>query len=420
MRISTWFFYLTILLLPTQLGIHFWPDSSLVLGRRVDYLSPTIFLTDVTLLLTLITWFIQKNSIKNLIKIVSQHKAIAIAGGMFIVTNYIFSTNPVISLYKWGKAIEYALFFYYIYASKPSIKKITIAFGVGVLYSSIIAIAQFYTQHTIGGIFWFLGERTFSGDTPGIAKVNWCWLTTNSCKELLRPYATFPHPNVLGGFLAATIPLLIMAIRKEKNKIFRLFFILCIVLGIYTIGITFSRSAWIIGMGILFGIFLHAYTNKRLVFGSITMLIVLGLLVIAWPYMQTLTTQNESIFIRLDLASVAIKLFQEHPITGTGLGTFLLELPQVVNHRDLYFLQPVHNIYLLLLSETGIIGIVFTTALLSMLRKTFTAAKQKQYILLPIIALALLGIIDHYPITIQQGQLLTTCFLALPFCNVNS
>ena len=420
MRISTWFFYLTILLLPTQLGVHFWPDWTLVLGRRVDYLSPTIFLTDITILLTLITWFMQKHAIKNLAKTITQHTAIVVISSLFILINCIYSASPLLSLYKWGKVFEYLLFFYYIYASKPSSKKIIYALGIGVFYSSIIAIAQFYMQQTIGGIFWFLGERTFSGSSPGIAKVNWCFIANNNCRELLRPYATFPHPNVLGGFLAATLPLLVLALQKEKQKILRLFFILTIVLGIYTMGITFSRSGWIIGIGMIFGILLYSYGKHRLILGGIGILIILGLLAIAWPYMQTLTIQSESIFIRLDLADAAFTLFRAHVVTGTGLGTFLIELPQVINHRGLYFLQPVHNIYLLLLSEVGITGIMLITTLFYTIRKTLKLTKQKNYILLPLLAIGLLGLVDHYPITVQQGQLLTTCFLALPFCNTNS
>src|SRR5476649_2203358 len=42
--------YLLIFLLPTQLGIHFWPNFSLLLGIRVDYLSPTLYVTDVVIL----------------------------------------------------------------------------------------------------------------------------------------------------------------------------------------------------------------------------------------------------------------------------------------------------------------------------------------------------------------------------------
>ena len=35
------------LLVPTQLGRHWWPEWSLIWGGRIDYLSPTLYLGDV-------------------------------------------------------------------------------------------------------------------------------------------------------------------------------------------------------------------------------------------------------------------------------------------------------------------------------------------------------------------------------------
>src|ERR1035437_7520739 len=53
-KISKIFFYLLILFLPTQLGKHFWPNFSFVYGLRLDYLSPTIYLTDILILVIFI------------------------------------------------------------------------------------------------------------------------------------------------------------------------------------------------------------------------------------------------------------------------------------------------------------------------------------------------------------------------------
>ncbi len=41
---------LLIAFFPTQVGIHFWFNASLVLGRRVDYLAPTLYLVDILLI----------------------------------------------------------------------------------------------------------------------------------------------------------------------------------------------------------------------------------------------------------------------------------------------------------------------------------------------------------------------------------
>ena len=50
---------------------------------------------------------------------------------------------------------------------------------------------EFIKQASLNGLFWWLGERTFTSSTPGIAKA------VIDGRLLMRPYATFPHPNVL-------------------------------------------------------------------------------------------------------------------------------------------------------------------------------------------------------------------------------
>src|SRR3989338_7356441 len=54
---SSFLLFLFILLLPTQLGKHFFFDFSYLSGVRVDYLAPTIYLTDILALLLLIINF---------------------------------------------------------------------------------------------------------------------------------------------------------------------------------------------------------------------------------------------------------------------------------------------------------------------------------------------------------------------------
>ena len=200
------FFYLLLVFLPTQLGLHFWPAWSMVLGRRVDYLSPTLYLTDIIICLIVICWIFQnrkKLSIINYqLSIKIRNFQFAIVFLLFVFLNIFFATNRFVSLYFWLKVLEYALLGFYIYKTKPPFSKIIYYASFGVLYSSLIAIGQFFFQRSLGGPFWFLGERAFSAMTPGIAVYNFCWPLRDQCQLVLRAYATLPHPNVLGGFLA--------------------------------------------------------------------------------------------------------------------------------------------------------------------------------------------------------------------------
>jgi ATP sulfurylase len=63
---------------------------------------------------------------------------------------------------------------------------------VSVVISALIAFLQIIFGRDIG--LWILGERDFSLSTTSIATFNWYG------QIFLRPYATFPHPNVFAAF----------------------------------------------------------------------------------------------------------------------------------------------------------------------------------------------------------------------------
>lgn len=370
-------FALLIILLPTQLGYHFWPEWAMVLGRRIDYLSPTIYLTDIIILLLLSFWFFEG---------VPRFKKSIILSGLFIGINIYFSVNQPAALYKWIKVLEFGLLGWYIVKTKPNFPFITFCLSVGILYSSLIAVGQFFFQHSLGGIFWLLGERTFTVDTPGIARV------ALSGQEFLRAYGTFPHPNVLGGFLAVTLPLLLQAKKSLPRRQAGKWFYMSFGLGVIALILTFSRSAWFVGLVAM--IVILTKRKKSLLFISVILVLIA----------IQINFKEESVVVREQLNNAALSLWQHSPLVGVGLGNFLVRLPEVLASRQIYFLQPVHNIYLLVLAETGIIGFIMV---LLLLRHTI---KKLQ---IPLIALLLLGFVDHYPLTLQQGQLLFTLVLAL-------
>lgn len=419
MSVHALLFYLTIVLLPTQLGFHLWPDWALVLGRRIDYLSPTLFLTDITLLIMLLVWVVSGNAVKPICRVLKTKKGMACMTVVLILvgTNILLSTSPIISLYKWGKIAEFAAFGYYIYKTKPLFRYVALAFAGAAAYSSLIGITQFFLQRTIGGVLWFLGERSFDIMTPGIARTSWCWLTNVRCSEFVRPYATFPHPNVFGGYLAAAMTIVALAWKTQKGKWVRLGYALVLGVSFVALLLTVSRSAWSIGL--LAAILLVAMTprklNKKTIIG-----IALGLLIcvlFALPYYFSLTLLHESVFIRYDLMRSAFQLFTRHPVFGTGLGTFLVNLPSVAVTRDLFFIQPVHNIYLLWLVETGIAGLLLVGCAAKKYISYFLKRGPPVSRYLPLVLLLLVGLVDHYPVSLQQGQLLLALCITLPFLN---
>ena len=445
------FFYLTLILLPTQLGYHLWPDWAMVIGRRLDYLSPTLFLTDITILLTLLSWVVSSFP---LLKINNYLKLVVFVG--FVGLNILFASSPVIAFSKWLKFLEFALFGFYIIKTKPSFSRSIWCLSFAVLYSSVIAIAQFFSQHSLGGVFWFLGERTFDISTPGIARIqilpsaitHYSLFIIHKSGELLRPYATFPHPNVLGGFLAVLLPLIIYKSTngKSTNQWQNVSTNIVIALGLVALLLTFSRSAWIAGVvGLSAVLFFRFKSMKHRSFVVFLAFIGFVGLFLALPYFKSLTPDSESVFVRTELNSAAVFMWWNnnfldnafiphtthviHRLLGVGLGNFLIELPKFYPHRDIFFLQPVHNIYLLILSEVGVIGLIlFLFFIISIYRNKEYGIRNKgknQKILSFIIRYSLfiilfIGLVDHYPLTLQQGQLLLTLLISFNLINVNN
>ena len=416
-----YFFYTLILFLPTQLGYHFWPLWATVLGRRVDYITPTLYATDILIILVVGLWVIEfyirhKFIIFNL-QFLSRFQWIKQHGIIFLLVimilgNVFTASNRPAAVYAWIKVVEFILLGWYIVKTKPSIAVITTLLSIGVFYASSLAIVQFFLQHSVGGMMWYMGERTFTAGTPGIARFHLCQPFTESCQLLLRPYAAFPHPNVLGGFLAVALPFIIF----NQTKKWTVFKILIIVFGVIALFLTFSRSAWM-GMGLGSGVaYLVISQKKKTVLFQKTfapLFILLSTAFLVLFVMFRPAGSDESVIVRNDLQNAAIMIWKSAPWFGSGLGNFLVRLPDVLVSRQIYFLQPVHNIYLLILSETGIVG--FGVFLLFVLRivKYKSFVSNAVFFMPSLVSIVLIGFADHYFLTLQQGQLLLTVFLAL-------
>ncbi len=122
--------------------------------------------------------------------------------------------------------------------------------------------------------------------------------------------------------------------------------------------------------------------------------------------------QSESIWRRIELAKAAWEMFKTSPIFGVGLGNFIPQLPKFLIPKKLYFWQPVHNIFLLILAETGIIGLCLVVYVLWVVLKKLWQ-KKNPALLCSLLAIIFTGFFDHYWLTLQQSQLLLALIIGL-------
>jgi len=294
-------------------------------------------------------------------------------------------------VYKWFRVLEYYWLFKYLTDRKTLfLKLLPIGLSVSVIWTSVLVIWQFVLQSSAGGLWYWLGERTFVLNTPGIAKVS---LVTG---QMLRPYATFPHPNALAGFLLMAGVILYSFYRhfglklKNASPDSLLLLRITIILTLIIIPMTFSKTAIVLEV-MLLGLLLISRIKSKLMY------LILLLPLIVYPL---LPTSPESVSQRLALNKIAFEVIKNYWITGTGLGNFVLTVPTLR--------QPVHNIYLLVIAELGLpFFIILSYMIIKLLRRK--SIIDYWIMIIPMV----IGLADHYWLTLHQTSLLLVIVSAL-------
>lgn len=405
---------LLIILIPTQLALHFWPDFSLVFGIRVDYLSPTIYLTDILFIFLFLPWAV--NSKVKILKDIKKNYKFLILLFAVCAINILLSSSLFISLLKWAKVIELILFGYYIKSRGDvfSVKNIGAALFYSLLFFSLIGVAQFVRGGTSGSLFYLVGERSFSIFTPGIALVN---LFGKNC---LRVYSTFPHPNSFAGFLGVSILFFIFSFSRPKKNILFFFAPFLIIFSVFVL--TFSLSAYIglLTCGILY-IFFKKHLFNKSVYNFLIFSVLIFSLCFAFfskPLLNNKTNFSKSFSERLELGNISGRIFSENWLFGTGLNTFIPEeISFASSERSVWLLQPVHNIYLLIFAESGILGIFLLSFLFYQLSKNIIRTKNMWGALI-IVFVLITGLFDHYWFTSQQNMFLLSILFGISFREV--
>ncbi|MEK7127459.1 MAG: O-antigen ligase family protein [Patescibacteria group bacterium] len=383
-------FLALVFFLPTQLGLHFWPNWAFINGVRIDYFAPTIYLTDL-----LAAAIVMLNLFQHL-RTRSRNKfgMTLWVTVLFALINIYFSISPELSIYKWLKVLEFVWLGLWI---KNNFQKswgeaFVKVLSATIFFQSFLAFGQIITQRSIGGIFYWFGERTFSVATPGIAQA------VISGQLFLRPYGTFSHPNVLAAFLLLSI---VIIYRLRKNISYKLLVVVYIVASA-TIILTVSRLP-VISLCLFL---VWKLGGKKSFF--------VGLVFVLFFAKDFLLDQ--SFLIRQSLVSATLEIIKNNLIIGTGLGTNILALQNYskdlfFNSQPLAFLQPVHNIFLLIFSEIGVFSLVIPAyAGIYLMR-----SRNKFGMTFLIFIIMFLGLFDHYFVTVQQGQLLLTLVLGIIF-----
>ena len=386
--------YLLIFFLPTQLGTFFFIPESYISGIRIDYLAPTVYFTDLIIVSAIIIFLISIiRSNKHIVltkKCVELFKnKVTIFIFILIVLNIFFSLELVISLYRYSKLLEIVFVYFVVRHTKILSKHILWTLVLSTFLQLLLVALQIVSRGSIQGIWYLLGERSFSLSTPGIAKISLQGI------ELMRGYGTFSHPNSLAGFYLLLYGFVSFYQPFDKFQLLRKMFL---TIAIVLILFSFSKIA-ILG---LFGILIYSsFKNKTNCVicrtSQLILPIVLGVVFLSG------VGDPESLDKRLWLTASSLQIIKDHLLSGVGLGNYLVAQSTFSIPYPYFFLQPVHTIFLLSIAEFGIPLLVLIMYLLkNMIQVIWKSPAGKAVI----ITVVFTGLFDHYWLTLQQNILL--------------
>jgi O-antigen ligase len=403
-------FSLTIFLIPANLALHFFTEQATHQGILIDYLIPKLYISDLPIFAILIlelpffihTLFRRRQP---------RPRFAQTSGGIVLIwLIYLLFTAQIApkiyaSIWMWLKYCEFTLFAFWIKNHLDSIHRLKTPLILSLLLQSLIAVFQWFQKKSLLG-YLLLGETTIRSSSF-IAK------TTVNGEVRPLPYGTTPHPNVLAGFIAFGVLILTLIIYKQHTRLLSLKNIFNhLIPSLMFTGIIFLTQSTSALLGLIIGLFLFpGYKILR------KYLIPIVIIFLALALLVATTIESTSVSRRLGLAEISLQVILHHPIYGAGLNNFTQIMDQYgFIPGTTRFLQPVHNIYLLYLAETGLIGLLplvylFRTKLYSLISK-FTNNSQS---FIPLIFILAVGMVDHYPITLQTGQMMLAVAMAIPW-----
>ncbi|MFA5871870.1 MAG: O-antigen ligase family protein [Parcubacteria group bacterium] len=295
----------------------------------------------------------------------------------------------------------------------------------------MLGIIQFIMGHSIG--LSVIGESYVSYETSGVAKI-----IIDGAKHI-RAYGTFPHPNILAGFLL--IPIFVIFgrfvsisrfreystndkwlssswLRTEKNTTIshetnflpksKSVLSILLLINLAGLGVTFSRSAI---LGLVFGLIFYAFhVNRIKQMASIFIPTLILLITLSIPAINFLN-KHSSIFSSQTLEerkvfeNVSHETIYSHPLHGVGIGQFVINEYKLYPNMEGWQYQPEHNSFILIFGELGAIGFIlfllFLIYLITSSKKNMSLTDIVFYCI--IISFTFILLFDHYFWDIKIG-----------------
>lgn len=401
--------YLLAFLLPVQ--TRWIIKAGEINGGYWEYGTYSLYGTDILLILLLSLFVVREIALPNA-RGESGNKIMIrglICGLLMILfVSVLFAGDSRLAAYKFGWMILGIGLFWMIKKTGFSMAKFIFSLLAGLAVQAVSAVWQFLNQSSAANKWLGMAARqAFDLGSSVIETVG----ADGAAERWLRAYGGLDHPNMLGGAMAIGILLLCWnaGIIKKKGARFFIFYFFLIIFSA-ALFFSFSRAAWIaFALGII-AMLSRAVFKENLIFQKNILQVVLisgAVFFILFLQYRNLAAARIEAGARLEIKSISerqesiknsLPIIKNNWAVGTGLGNYALELKRLIPDKESFYYQPVHNVFLLALSEIGIFGFIFFMALLF-----FAFGPSGNSAVL--IALAVIMFFDHWLWSLHFGVL---------------
>ncbi|MBN2853992.1 O-antigen ligase family protein [Patescibacteria group bacterium] len=416
-NVIRWSFYLFVFLLP-------WQTKLIIKSSGSNFNEISFYASHILLLIALLFFVVYRAFIRERDER-AQLIWYCLAGfSFFVFLSFFFAPDKALAFYKY---IIIMLGFGLFYLLHEGFKRQ--AYTEAVLEKSkvIFVFLSSIFLHVSLGIYQFLNQKAFAFKYLGLAAHYTEDLGVSVIETLsgrwLRAYGGFDHPNIFGGVLAISIILASYLLSKKKlirtrkettESIFLFVFYFFALLALI---FSFSRSAWLaLGFGFLSLFITFLLRKEKWALGRLTALFFFSAIlsgVIYFSYQELFVTRIQAEG-RLEQISVSERQLQiaeaggilkEKWLFGVGIGnynSFLLnqDLQNKGFKKADWAYQPVHNSFLLLWAESGLLALFFFLAFFVALWRRPSREVFSWSLLLPLI---LLMFFDHWLLSLPFG-----------------
>ncbi len=396
-------------LLTILLAILPWGARWIVRAGPFEY--TTLSLSAVAVLIGLLFWYgLMRGTISRGIRTTGW---LAVVGGLLLAWSFLsvlWAADRSVAL-QWSFHLALGVGLFALIASFSSPWRVPrggtkqshlplYGFLVGAVIQSLFASWQFATQKVVGSTL--LGV---SAQDPALFGTP---VIEIGGERILRAFGTFPHPNVLGGYLAVAGMLALMTLAREDHPGRARCLAICFLLILPGLVLSFSRGAWlafVVGVVILCMTLIiphqpvSSLSNPSI--RRIGPMLAIAFIAITLSFFRARFGESRLNIIsnheRALYARDGRDIISVRPFFGIGAGNFSRAAQKKDPGRPVYAYQPVHDVFALALAELGPVGLLLLILLFAFMLYSMKA--------LPVgLAFLVLATSDHYLWSLPIGM----------------